>query len=43
MHKGLTKWIREHYLQVTGSIAFYPVLIALGFLLASVLMLEVDF
>ena len=43
MQKGITKWIREHYLKITGSIAFYPVLIAIGFLLLSVLMLEVDF
>lgn len=43
MQKEIAKWLREHYLKVTGSIAFYPVLIALGFLLLSVLMLEVDF
>lgn len=43
MRKGFTKWLREHYIKVTGSIAFYPVLIAVGFLLLSVLMLEIDF
>lgn len=43
MSKVFLKWVRRHYNQITGSIAFYPSIIALCFLLASFLMLEVDF
>ncbi len=37
------KWVRKTYNKVTGSIAFYPALISIGFLLLSILMLELDF
>jgi uncharacterized membrane protein len=43
MGKDFLKWIRTHYNNITGSIAFYPAIIALCFLLASLLMLEIDF
>jgi len=43
MNIQLTKWLRITYKQVTGSIAFYPALIAVGFLLLSWVMLEIDF
>ncbi len=39
----LTKWFRKSYNKITGSIAFYPALIAISFLLLSWLMLELDF
>lgn len=42
MSNGIVKWIREHYNTITGSIAFYPVIIALLFLLLSIVMLQVD-
>ncbi len=38
-----SKRIRKIYNQITGSIAFYPAIIAIGFLLLSWLMLEFDF
>ena len=37
------KWLRKSYNKITSSIAFYPALISIGFLLLSVLMLELDF
>jgi len=37
------KWLRVHYLKVTESIAFYPALIAVGFLFLSWAMLKMDF
>lgn len=43
MKFNLTKWLRIYYNNVTGSIAFYPALIAVGFLLLSWGMLEIDF
>jgi uncharacterized membrane protein len=43
MSKDIFKRIRRHYKQITGSIAFYPSIIALCFLLVSFLMLEIDF
>jgi uncharacterized membrane protein len=43
MGKHFHKWIRKHYNNIVGSIAFYPAIIAFCFLLLSLLMLEVDF
>ncbi len=40
---GFSKWIRKTYNKITGSIAFYPAIIAIGFLLLSWLMLEFDY
>nr|MBA2746963.1 DUF2254 domain-containing protein [Flavisolibacter sp.] len=37
------KWFRIYYSKITESIAFYPALIAIGFLLLSWGMIEVDF
>ena len=37
------KWVRKYYSKTVNSIAFYPALISLGFLLLSILMLELDF
>ncbi len=37
------KWFRIYYNKITQSIAFYPAIIAIGFLLLSVGMLEIDF
>ncbi len=37
------KWFRTRYNKITESIAFYPALIAIGFLLLSWGMLEIDF
>ncbi len=37
------KWLRKFYEKTVNSIAFYPALISLGFLLLSILMLELDF
>jgi len=39
----LYKWLRKFYEKTVNSIAFYPALISLGFLLLSILMLELDF
>ncbi len=39
----LYKWLRKYYSKTVNSIAFYPALISLGFLLLSILMLELDF
>ena len=36
-------WLRKTYNKITGSIAFYPAIIAIGFLLLAWLMLELDF
>lgn len=38
-----TKWLRQSFNKITGSIAFYPALIAIGFLMLAWLMLELDF
>jgi len=43
MNMNLTKWLRLYYKKFTGSIAFYPMLIAVAFLLLSWGMLEIDF
>ncbi|WP_230383855.1 DUF2254 domain-containing protein [Pedobacter endophyticus] len=40
---NVTKWLRVYYNKITESIAFYPALIAIGFLLLSWGMLEIDF
>lgn len=40
---GFSKWIRTTYNNITGSIAFYPAIIAIFFLLLSWLMLEFDY
>ncbi|MEJ7828588.1 MAG: DUF2254 domain-containing protein [Segetibacter sp.] len=39
----LSKWLRKYYNETINSIAFYPALISLGFLLLSILMLGLDF
>lgn len=43
VNKNIGKCIRICYNKIIQSIAFYPAIIALGFLLFSVVMLEVDF
>lgn len=43
MHNGILQWLRERYAKISNSIAFYPALIAIGFLLLSWLMLQFDF
>ncbi len=40
---NITKWFRIYYNKLTESIAFYPAVIAIGFLLLSWGMLEIDF
>ena len=37
------KWFRIYYNKITQSIAFYPAIIAIGFLLLSVSMIKIDF
>lgn len=37
------KWLRENYNKIINSIAFYPAIIAIGFLILSILMQELDF
>lgn len=37
------KWLRQHYFLIVNSIAFYPVIIAICFLLLAVGLLEFDF
>lgn len=43
MKINFAKWLRISYNKITNSIAFYPALIAVGFLLLSWIMLEIDF
>ena len=43
MFHRLRKWVRSRYEKVVGSIAFYPALIAIAFLLLSWGMLQLDF
>ena len=43
MKINLSKWFRIYYSKITESIAFYPALIAIGFLLLSWGMIEIDF
>ncbi|MEO5991752.1 MAG: DUF2254 domain-containing protein [Ferruginibacter sp.] len=40
---NIAKGLRVYYNKVTNSIAFYPALIAIGFLFLSIIMLEIDF
>ncbi len=40
---NFNKWFRAYYNKITESIAFYPAIIAIGFLLLSWGMLEIDF
>jgi uncharacterized membrane protein len=37
------KWLRNNYEKIINSIAFYPAIIAIGFLILSILMQEFDF
>lgn len=43
MIKKVLKWLRQHYFLIVNSIAFYPVIIALCFLLLSILLLQLDY
>lgn len=43
MKISLLKQVRKSYKKITSSIAFYPALIAVGFLVLSIVMLEFDF
>lgn len=43
MDNKITKWIRNNYDKIVNSIAFYPAIIAIGFLLLSIFMQEFDF
>ncbi|MEO6521921.1 MAG: DUF2254 domain-containing protein [Mucilaginibacter sp.] len=43
MSSRFIKWLRGTYNKIVTSIAFYPALIAIGFLVLSWLMLELDF
>jgi len=43
MNNKLSKWLRVNYGKIITSIAFYPAMIAIGFLMLSVIMLELDF
>ncbi|MBJ6119938.1 DUF2254 domain-containing protein [Pontibacter sp. BT310] len=43
MKKRVLKWVRRYYTNVVNSIAFYPALIALSFLVLSYLLLLFDF
>lgn len=43
MNNRIIKWIRNNYSKIINSIAFYPAIIAIGFLVLSVLMLQFDF
>ncbi len=43
MSMNNTKWFRIYYNKITGSIAFIPAIIAIGFLLLSLGMLVIDF
>jgi uncharacterized membrane protein len=43
MKKRVLKWVRRYYTNVVDSIAFYPALIALSFLVLSYLLLLFDF
>ncbi|MCY7361319.1 MAG: DUF2254 domain-containing protein, partial [Ignavibacteria bacterium] len=40
---NFTKWFRVYYNKIIESIAFYPAIIAIGFLLLSWGMIEIDF
>lgn len=43
MIKKALKWIRTHYSRMVSSIAFYPAIIAVFFLIFSLIMLKLDF
>lgn len=43
MDNKITKWIRNNYNKIVTSIAFYPAIIAIGFLFLSIFMQEFDF
>ena len=43
MNFSITKWIRIYFLQIKESIAFYPAIIAVAFLVLSYVMLGIDF
>ncbi len=43
MLKPAIKWIRTHYTKIVSSIAYYPAIIAVCFLILSWLMLKLDF
>lgn len=42
MTQRLLQWSRKQYIRVINSIAFFPALIALGFLALAIIMLEID-
>lgn len=42
MMQKLIQWLRKLYMRIINSIAFFPALIALGFLLLVILMMEAD-
>lgn len=43
MVKKAFKWLREHYFLIINSIAFYPVIIAVCFLIAATGLIQLDF
>jgi uncharacterized membrane protein len=43
MFKKLLKWVRAHNAKIINSIAFYPAIISIGFLVLSWVMLQIDF
>jgi len=43
MNNKIAKWLRKNFGRIIRSIAFYPALIAVGFLIVSVIMLQLDF
>lgn len=43
MKNSITQWLRIYYNKIISSIAFYPALMAFGFLILSWIMLEIDF
>lgn len=43
MKTSIVKWLRIHYNRVINSIAFYPVIIAMLFLLTAILMVTLDY
>lgn len=43
MNMSLSKWSRIYYNKMIESIAFYPAIIAFGFLILSYVMLQIDF
>ena len=43
MNSRIIKWVHNNYNKIIRSIAFYPAIIAIGFLILSALMLQFDF